>query len=170
MRVVARLNPLLTGFVLSLAVGLWWFPRVLEPRIVQPIAFNHQLHVAEGMECVDCHESVETQRFAGFPSLGVCLTCHEDPVTDSPEEERIRTYAEAGQEIPWVRLFQQPRHIYYSHRRHVGIAGLECTRCHGDIGASTAPPVRRPQQLAMDDCIDCHRESAVRTDCTVCHK
>lgn len=162
--------PFVCGLLLFGAGGIAVFGGFAGPSIQQPIPFNHKAHIDDGQECNECHEFVEEERFASIPDLEVCLTCHEDPITNSPAEKLIHAYAEAGEEIPWVRLFRVPGHVYYSHRRHVGIAKLDCTNCHGDIGTSTAPPSTRPRQLDMDDCIDCHSRENASTDCTSCHK
>ena len=34
---------------------------------------------------------------ATLPGLDTCLMCHQEPVTESPEEEKIRAFAAAGQ-------------------------------------------------------------------------
>lgn len=139
--------------------------------VEQPIAFNHRKHVEEvGMECGDCHLYFETGEHSGLPALSLCLECHEEAVTDSPEEEKIRQLAEAGRDDVFRKLFRLPDHAFYSHRRHVGAAGIDCTVCHGDIAASTSPPPVPAIRITMDFCLDCHRNSGTAVDCTDCHR
>jgi hypothetical protein len=165
-----RWLPFGLGFLFFLLAGFSFFPGFLKPMLRQPIAFNHKKHMENGLECTTCHEFVKEERFAGIPSIAICLTCHEEAVTESPEEEKIRVYTRQKQEIPWVRLFRQPGHVYYSHRRHVAIGKIECVTCHGEIGQSLTPPLRPPTQLTMDDCLSCHKKVGRSTDCTSCHK
>jgi hypothetical protein len=135
----------------------------------QPIAFNHKLHKEAGVDCIDCHQFFETQRFAGKPSIEVCLECHEEPMTESPEEGKIQDYAKESREIPWKKLYQLEDHVFFTHQRHVVGAGMECEICHGKIGEATAP-LRKPlKTLSMNDCMDCHRKKEANNDCLACH-
>ena len=138
--------------------------------VVQPIAFDHRLHV-EGnqLECSTCHVFYEHEAFSGLPGREVCAQCHEEQQGESAEEAKLVQLLASGAALEWRPLFRQPAHVFYSHRRHVGAARLECEACHGDIGRSEAPPGRvRP--LQMEDCIDCHRRAGVSTECTACHR
>jgi len=137
--------------------------------IPQPIAFNHQLHV-EALDCDTCHEYVQTRTHSGLPGLSICLQCHEEPLTDEPEERQIVALAQAGQEQVFRKLFRLPDNVYYTHRRHVGIARLECSTCHGAIEQATSPPAVPLQTINMDFCVKCHRASGVRAECTACHR
>ncbi|MBI2822660.1 MAG: hypothetical protein HYX74_10575 [Acidobacteria bacterium] len=161
------MKPFLAGVVGAFLIGLVGLSPILKKTTQQPIQFNHKAHA--DIECTGCHDSATTQSYAGLPGIDLCLTCHETAVTESPEEEKIRTFAKEGKAIPWQRLFQQPTHVFYSHRRHVEMAKLECTQCHGDIGERTTPP-GRVRNLAMDDCIACHEERKVEAGCVDCHR
>ena len=90
-------------------------------------------------------------------------------MSKSPEEEKIRTLGRDGKPVQWQRLFKQPAHVFYSHRRHVEVAKLECRQCHGDTGERTTPPLR-VHNLSMNECISCHREKQVKADCVDCHR
>ncbi len=157
----------LSGLVIAFFIGLVVFQPLFREEIQQPIQFNHLAH--QDLECQGCHESVETESFASLPPIDTCMLCHETPLTESPEEEKIRTLASEGKPIEWQQLFRQPAHVFYSHRRHVGIARLECRQCHGDIGESTQPPVR-VQNLTMDACISCHEQNQLEAGCVDCHR
>lgn len=137
----------------------------------QPIAYNHRLHVKDQeISCVTCHRQVETAEVAGRPPLAVCLECHEAAITDNPEEHKIQEYAAAGTEIPWVRVTWLPSHVYFSHRRHVAVAGLACATCHGPMEERTTPPERPLRSLSMSMCLDCHEKSEASLDCNACHR
>lgn len=136
----------------------------------QPIAFNHAKHVSNGLACTDCHTGVETQAKATLPSVEVCIGCHQAALTASAEEERIRTAAAAGQELNWVQLTQTPAHVFFSHRRHVAVAHLPCTECHGPMEQATKPPERPFRVFKMAACIGCHQQHRVNADCNDCHR
>lgn len=138
--------------------------------ITQPIAFNHKIHIETGLECGDCHLYFETQIFSGLPTIGICMDCHDEAISASPEEEKIRTIAAAGGELAWNQIYEMPSHVYYSHRRHVVAGELDCATCHGPIAETTAPPPQPLRTISMDFCLDCHRQNNVSEDCIACHK
>lgn len=140
--------------------------------IVQPIAFNHNLHVeGEGMECTDCHVYVEELPSAAIPSNNLCTDCHfEEPLSESEEEVRLLRFIEEGVEVPWVRIYSVPAHTYFSHRRHVVLGEIECMTCHGDVPALAEPAARPLTPLTMDWCMDCHYDRKVTNDCLACHR
>lgn len=169
---VRRALWLIVGLVIVVgAVGFVLGPWASAPAPVeQPLAFNHKAHVDMGMDCVDCHTYVKTQTFSGLPTLETCLGCHAEAITESPEEEKVRTAAAAGTELHWNRLYHVPNHVYYSHRRHVTAGGLECATCHGPIAQTERPPKAPLNAITMDFCIDCHQRNEVTVDCIACHK
>ncbi|NOY52007.1 MAG: cytochrome c3 family protein [Deltaproteobacteria bacterium] len=139
--------------------------------VEQPIQFNHYKHTQElELECVMCHIGVRNRVRATLPSVEICIGCHEEAVTDSPEEEKIREYDSRGEEIPWQRLFRVPPHVFFSHRRHVTVAGLDCTKCHGDMAMRKTPPRKAPMRISMSYCLSCHRQLKASTDCVSCHR
>ena len=154
--------------ITSFALVGWQIPE--SGGTEQPIAFNHRLHKEAGVECINCHPYFETRRFAGKPTLEVCLECHEEPMTESPEEAKIREYASEDKEIPWVRLYQMPTHVFFTHRGHVAGAGIQCETCHGKIGETVKPPSKPLKTLSMNDCMECHRKNKANNDCLACHK
>lgn len=146
-----------------------------DPAIAQPIPFNHRIHAANGIGCVDCHQGVLTGPRAGIPRVEVCMQCHEADITENPAAgphvALVRLHAKARTEIPWRRLHELPAHVYYSHRRHVAIARLDCSVCHDDIGQRTAPPAGPvARTLRMESCMACHEARGVENDCARCHR
>ncbi len=162
--------PLLTGFAAFVAVGTLFFGHDRVRPGTQPIAFNHSKHLSSGMSCTDCHKGAQSEVKATLPTLATCLACHEAPLTESAEEKKLRRFAEARQEPAWAPLIRMPAHVYFSHRRHVELAGLKCAACHGAMEKLTAPPQRAFRPLNMDDCIACHEQSPAKTDCNDCHR
>lgn len=139
----------------------------------QPIRFSHQAHTRD-MKCAACHQYVTQGAAAGTPSLADCMDCHEGTQSKSPEgqreEAKIQAYAKAKREIPWVRITSLAPDTFFSHRRHVAFAKVECAMCHGEIGATVALPSRPLLALTMTRCMDCHRERNASLDCLACHR
>ncbi len=142
-----------------------------EPELEQPIRFNHKLHIAQDMECTNCHEGAESQPHATIPTVDKCMECHSEALSKSPEEVKVRVYGAAGTDIPWIRVNRLPGHVYFSHRAHVKWARLECATRHGDMKTRETPvTASQIDSLKMQRCIGCHRDRGARTDCLTCHK
>ena len=137
----------------------------------QPIAFNHQVMVQAGVPCLFCHSDATRSTDAGMPSVDKCMGCHKVIATDSPEVQKLADYWKRQEPIPWVRVNQLPRFVYFSHQVHVVGAGLNCETCHGDVGHMTAThPV---VNMTMGWCLACHQQQASArqlTDCITCHQ
>jgi predicted CXXCH cytochrome family protein len=158
---------------LSAAVGYGAGRTVFRPAqaVAQPIAFSHQKHVQTvEIDCITCHELYETGAHAGLPTLTTCQLCHFEPLTESPEEQKIFDLAEAGEDDVFRKTFRLPDHVFYTHRRHAVVAGLECQTCHGAIAETSSPPERPLVRISMEFCLDCHERSGVSSDCTSCHR
>ena len=139
--------------------------------VAQPIQFNHQKHVKDnGIDCAVCHQLFADHQHSGLPDLTVCTGCHQQPLGKSAEEAKLIRLAASPNPPAFKKLFRLPDHAYYSHRRHVTVAKLPCTTCHGGIADTTAPPSRPLVRIQMKTCIDCHTQRSVRTDCTACHR
>lgn len=142
----------------------------------QPIPFNHKLHVGRvSIQCETCHEHASDRAHAGLPRLEVCMECHRRTTPQNPagaaHVESMRKLAKEGADVLWVRVYELPAHVYFSHQRHTEVAGLECKACHGDMAALTAPPARPiARTLQMDNCLACHDAKGVTNDCAACHR
>lgn len=162
------------GFFLALAVAavgsFFANSKYAEEGARQPIAFDHRLHVEdEGLECSACHAYYRSEAFSGLPGGSTCALCHLEPQGESAEEAELVRMLQEQEPLRWVPLFRQPPHVFFSHRRHVVAAELECETCHGSIGHSEAPPTR-PRRLTMDACLACHEEHGITEDCASCHR
>ena len=141
------------------------------PAVDQPIAFNHLKHTGElGLACDFCHQYVTSGAHAGLPSEEKCAMCHRTTQGSSEEAARVTELVEAGAPIRFNKLFVMPDHVFYTHRRHVAIAELECTECHGAIAETERPPDRALVRITMDTCMDCHRERGQTLNCNACHR
>lgn len=168
-------RPIVSASALLFAAAALGSAGCAEPDIGQPIPFNHLIHKENGVGCVDCHAGVLSGPSAGIPRVEVCMQCHEADITANPAAaphvQLVRDHARAGTEIPWRKLHVLPAHVYYSHRRHVAIARLDCSGCHDGIGERTTPPPGPvARTLEMENCIRCHEERGVNNDCARCHR
>jgi len=139
--------------------------------VPQPVAFNHLKHTKDlGLECQLCHQHVNTGAHAGLPDAATCRLCHQAEQGTSPEAARVTALLTGGDPLRFNKLFRLPLHVYYSHRRHVGIAHLECRSCHGDMAATQRPPGQPLVRITMNLCLDCHRAKGQSLDCVSCHR
>ena len=156
--------------VVSGGAEAWRYGHSAGKPVVQPIAFDHKKHVEENqLACSTCHEYFEKETFSGLPGAEICASCHLEPQGKSAEEAKLVQLLQGGEPLEWKPLFRQPPHVFFTHRRHVVVAHLECAVCHGSIAASLVPP-GRVQRLHMRDCLECHRRAGATTACTGCHR
>ncbi len=147
------------------------------PDAIQPFPFNHRVHVAAKVECLACHAGVVDADEDRVPKLAKCLSCHPEGSDDKPDKRLLRTLAASGKPVVWTPLTRVPDHVFFSHARHVDVAGLECLDCHDDIPNVTSPPLFLTS-MSMDRCIACHEKHAdnpaalraTRVNCADCHR
>ncbi len=157
------------SFVATGAVGLAGLDAP-SPRLRQPIAFDHRLHAKEnGIECTTCHAFFGVETFSGLPAADTCAACHAEAMGQTAEEARLVSLLRAGEPLAWRPLFAEPRHVFFTHRRHVAVARIGCETCHGAFAEARAPP-ERVRRLRMRDCLGCHRQAGAAVDCTACHR
>lgn len=154
----------LAALVIRLAVGR-------EPPVPQPVQFNHLKHTQElQMTCDFCHKYVRTGAHAGLPGAETCSICHSSPQGTSEEAARVTELLSEGDPLRFAKLFRLADHVFYTHRRHVEIGGLECANCHGAIAETERPPPRPLIRVTMEFCLDCHRERGETLNCNACHR
>ena len=136
----------------------------------QPIAFSHKIHAGENeVNCKYCHTGVMKGKQANIPSPNICMNCHTQIKTESPEIKKIYaaigydpatgTYSGKTEPIKWVRIHNIPDLAYFNHAQHVNVGGIECQTCHGPIEEMEV--VYQYSLLTMGWCIDCHRKTEV---------
>ena len=139
------------------------------PRIVlpQPIPFSHKAHSSLGLTCQGCHPGASVQERAGFPTSSSCMYCHKTIRENSSTIQKLNILQRQKKNLAWVRVYQVPDFVFFSHARHVN-AKLSCQTCHG--------PVQNRDVLAqeistnMEMCMNCHKSSLVSTECHSCHE
>ena len=161
--------------VLLIALGAVLFLRANQAQAAQtaspPIAFTHKVMVGAGINCVFCHSGAMKSPVAGIPSVQLCMGCHTVIDPTNTEIQKVAAYWQRHEPIPWPRVNQLPRFVYFSHQVHVTAGGLNCERCHGRVGQMTlAQPVVK---MNMGWCLNCHNQqpnAEQLNDCNVCHK
>ena len=138
------------------------------PKPVQPIAYTHKVHLANGMQCTDCHVGVDRGPDARIPSVNFCMTCHQVIATDKPEIKKLAAYKARGEDIPWQRVygFEPSAHVKFNHAPHIR-AGVDCSTCHGDMHTQTV--AERKVDHTMGFCVSCHKQNNASIDCLTCH-
>jgi hypothetical protein len=122
----------------------------------QPVPFSHKHHVGDdGIDCRYCHTSVDKAAFAGIPSTDICMTCHSQIWTDSPNLTPVRESFQTGRPIRWARVHDLPDFVYFNHAIHLK-KGVGCVSCHGRV--DQMPITWKEKTLSMAWCIDCHRD------------
>ncbi len=156
---------------------------------VQPIHYSHRIHAGTNqIDCNYCHSSARKSKHSGIPSLNVCMNCHKNiaEVAEATQAEGKNEYgvdynaeiqklyaavgwdeenqAYTGEEKPvkWIRIHNLPDFAYFNHSQHVTVGGIECQKCHGPIEEMEI--VGQYSPLTMGWCIDCHRETNVKTE------
>ena len=156
---------------------------------IQPIHYSHKIHAGDnGIDCKYCHSAARTSKNAGIPSLNVCMNCHKN--ISEFQGDKDSTYVEYTKEfytaeiqklydavgwdkatqkytgkqkpVKWVRIHNLQDFVYFNHSQHVSVAGLECQTCHGPV--ETFEIMKQHSPLTMGWCINCHRETNVKTE------
>ena len=130
----------------------------------QPIKFSHKVHAgANKIDCKYCHHTAEFSKSAGIPAMELCMNCHvlvrEGTHSGKFEIAKVVEANETKKTVEWVRLHNLPDHVFFSHAQHVGIAKVDCQKCHGQVQEMDI--MRQNSDLSMGWCINCHRETKV---------
>ena len=167
------------GFLMQVGVDQGYQP-------IQPIHFSHKIHAGDNqIECKFCHSSARVSKTSGIPSLNVCMNCHKSvsEVADATATEEYtkefydgeiaklydavgwdvtqQAYTGETEPVKWVRIHNLPDFAYFNHSQHVEVGGIACQTCHGPVEEMEIMYQNAP--LTMGWCINCHRETNVRT-------
>ena len=132
----------------------------------QPIPYSHKTHIALGLQCKNCHKNADPGEMMGYPVTSVCMGCHQTIKKDSPAIQKLAAFARDGKPMPWVRVYQIPAFVDFSHRAHLD-AGAKCDNCHGPVAERDV--IAKEGNTSMGACMDCHREHKASIDCKFCH-
>ena len=178
------------GVVVTLFLGLYTIGVVENYQPSQPIAFPHSVHAGDnGIDCKYCHNSVEESKTAGLPSVNVCMNCHKQITGSGDQVAQIqkiydaagwdgKKYTNVTKPIVWNKVHVLPDHVYFNHKQHVVVGGVDCKQCHGNVptfGLGRVSTTEEINKLAGTDgiialtkplltmgwCLECHNEKAV---------
>lgn len=131
----------------------------------QPIKFSHKVHAGDNkIDCKYCHHLATESKSAGIPAMNLCMNCHiivrEGTNSGKFEIAKIVDAVENKKPVQWVRLHNLPDHVFFSHAQHVGVAKIDCQKCHGPVEEMDI--MRQESDLSMGWCVNCHRETDVK--------
>jgi c(7)-type cytochrome triheme protein len=138
-----------------------------QPPPQQPVPYSHKAHLALGLQCASCHKNADPGDFMGFPAESSCMSCHQAVKVDSPHIAKVAAAAREKKPIPWVRLYQLPTYVYFSHRVHTE-AGTTCETCHGPVRERDV--LTREVVHTMKSCMACHTATKADNECGTCHE
>lgn len=118
-------------------------------------SFDHERHVLiAGLDCTDCHTSLEQHGGTKSQSIADCNACHHrriDPMNCARCHEGAGGAPVAPQEHPTGD---------FPHTSHLN-AGFECSTCH-------QPPAMSAREIRCESCHESHHQPEV--SCISCHR
>jgi hypothetical protein len=133
-----------------------------QPAFVQATAKSAHANV----ECVRCHvEQGPAPRLAYAYHMIFGMALKVAPINSGPVSAIPNTNCLAcHQDVMKAKVTAQGISILHSECSK----GRMCTDCHSQTAHGAT--VKWPTQATMNNCLDCHSTSKVRSDCTMCHK
>lgn len=130
----------------------------------QPVKFSHEVHAGQNStDCIYCHSFAHQSKSAGFPPENVCMNCHllvrNGTRSGMFEIAKVVSHFEEKKPIEWVKVYNLPDHVFFSHAQHAEAGGLACRECHGPVEEKDR--IKLNQNLTMGWCIECHRTKLV---------
>lgn len=95
------------------------------------------------------------------------MNCHVAVKKDSPAIQKLAEYANQKREVRWVRIYQIPSYVAFSHKAHTN-AGNTCQECHGQV--SQRDQLFKETDMSMTGCMSCHAMKNASNDCSYCHE
>ena len=138
------------------------------PGPKQPIEFNHKLHVSQLKQpCSLCHADRDPGEMVDMPEIAACIQCHSAISPKTAAERKLAAFAKQNRDVDWVRVYQIPTFVRFSHRQHTQ-GGAKCETCHGPVGQRVSLWQENP--TTMGSCMNCHRQTHASLDCGSCHE
>lgn len=136
------------------------------------VRMDHALHLAEGLDCRQCHDRIDHSRLASqndLPTGEACDRCHGDQHPSVAEGESRRcadchTHVEE-QRVTATTMLPRPN-LIFSHQAHLQ-RGSDCATCHGDMTkVGLASVAQLPKEAT---CLSCHDGKQASDTCGTCH-
>ncbi|MFT5431019.1 MAG: hypothetical protein ACI9OJ_001698 [Myxococcota bacterium] len=165
---------------------------VIFPDQQIPLRFFHDKHLAQDVECTDCHDSATTslssadilvptgheaeenvcsnchdfsEGLKADPPSG-CTTCHTNEyLPDFPPGADVSDSTKARNKIKPM-IFPAPN-IKMNHKVHID-RGIKCSRCHGEM-TNIQVATRENALPVMNTCLECHDGRQAPSECRTCH-
>jgi len=102
----------------------------------------------------------------GIEPASECIACHRTVKPESPAIHKLVALAKGGHEIKWVRVYQIPAFVKFSHTAHAA-AGFDCDACHGPVATRTQ--LARETDMTQVGCLTCHKAEHAGITCNFCH-
>lgn len=135
---------------------------------LQPIPFSHKVHAGNlKMPCQYCHSMRQSGATLKIPQAKDCMACHATIATSNPGVKTLAQYSKSGKLIPWVRIYQLPSFVHFSHKEHL-THGVTCQVCHGDVAQQTR--LFQASDISMGGCVKCHEARKAPVSCDTCHE
>ncbi|MBM3735385.1 MAG: cytochrome c3 family protein [Acidobacteria bacterium] len=142
--------------------------KIPRPAPEQPLPFSHKTHAGiNKTACAHCHPVPDPGDFATIPKTQVCMGCHQAVKKDSPHIQKLAGFHAEAKKIPWAPVYRVPDWVSFSHKKHLGVEGVKCATCHGEV--ATYDVLRREKDISMAGCMDCHRAKGASNECLLCH-
>jgi hypothetical protein len=94
------------------------------------------------------------------------MQCHQTVAARDPGVQKLADYAKRNAVITWVRIYQLPSFVVFSHKVHLA-HGNTCQECHGQVAEQVQ--LSKEGDISMAGCLNCHRAKKASTDCNTCH-
>lgn len=130
----------------------------------QPVKFSHAVHSGQnGTDCIYCHSSAQYSKSAGIPPENVCMNCHllvrNGTRSGAIEIAKVISAYDNTKPIEWIKVYNLPDHVFFSHAQHVSAGGISCQECHGNVEKMDV--IYQVPDLSMGWCLNCHRSKKV---------
>lgn len=133
----------------------------------QPVPFSHKQHAGTlQLPCEFCHATSRSGETVAIPQTALCMQCHQTIGTDKPGVQKLAMYAKSNAIIPWVRVYELPSFVTFSHKTHLQ-HGATCRDCHGPVAERVQ--LYKETDISMATCVNCHRAKQASIDCDTCH-
>ena len=96
------------------------------------------------------------------------MQCHSSIKAESPAIKRLAEYNQQKKPVPWVRIYDVPDYVFFSHRVHFKRAKIDCQVCHGPVAEREVITKEKP--TSMQSCMDCHKQQHAPINCHACHE
>ena len=133
----------------------------------QPIPFSHKAHAGTlQLPCEFCHTIAKSGETVAIPQAQMCMQCHQTMDSSDPGVQKLAAYAKSESPIPWIRVYQLPSFVTFSHKTHLD-HGNTCQECHGPVAERYR--LYKETDISMGGCVNCHRVKKASIGCDTCH-